>query len=103
MKNIPVISTLVDNTPSMDFEGQRLAERLSLVIIVLFAAVGFVWGYVCQQLIQTVAILGAGVLVNVLLVVPPWPMFRKNPLPWQDVISEGKSSSGGSKKKSKSS
>ena len=63
-----------------DYEGQRLAEKCYQWIIVLFGVsphllgsckcdndtfqvVGFIWGYFCQQYIQTVYVLGAGVLL----------------------------------------
>merc|ERR1711976_34369 len=67
----------------MDYEGQRRAERTFQVIIVLFAAVGFVWGYICQQFSQTMYILAAGFLLSCLLTLPPWPMYRLKPLQWQ--------------------
>jgi signal peptidase complex subunit 1 len=51
----------------MDYEGQRLAEKCYQWIIVLFGVVGFIWGYFCQQYIQTVYVLGAGVLLATLV------------------------------------
>ncbi|XP_064642510.1 signal peptidase complex subunit 1-like [Lineus longissimus] len=74
----------IKNLPThMDFEGQKKAERLFQFIIVLFAVVGLVWGYMCQQFSQTVYILGAGFLLSCLLTLPPWPMYRVNPIQWQ--------------------
>jgi len=70
----------------MDFEGQKKAERTFQVIIILFAAVGFVWGYICQQFSQTVYILGAGFVLSCLLTLPPWPMYRLKPLNWQKPV-----------------
>ncbi|XP_043193076.1 signal peptidase complex subunit 1-like [Amphibalanus amphitrite] len=67
----------------MDYEGQKWAERLFQVIIVLFGVVGLVWGYSIQQFSQTVYILGAGVALACLLTLPPWPMYRRHPLNWQ--------------------
>lgn len=43
-----------------DYEGQYKAERLSRLIITLFGIVGLIWGYIIQQFLQTVYILGAG-------------------------------------------
>ncbi|CAI8008966.1 Signal peptidase complex subunit 1 [Geodia barretti] len=80
----PLISYIANKFPSMDYEGQRLAEKCYQWIIVLFGVVGFIWGYFCQQYIQTVYVLGAGVLLATLLVIPPWPMFRRHPLQWQN-------------------
>jgi signal peptidase complex subunit 1 len=67
----------------MDFDGQRRAEKMFQIIIVLFATVGFIWGYICQQFSQTIYILFAGFLFACLMTLPPWPMYRRKPLSWQ--------------------
>lgn len=66
----------------LDFEGQKLATRLYTNIIMFFAAVGFVVGYYVQSFQLTLLILGIGVILAFLVVVPPWPMYRRNPLEW---------------------
>ena len=33
----------------MDYAGQGKAEKIFQIIIMVFAGVGFVWGYMCQQ------------------------------------------------------
>ncbi|XP_071480778.1 signal peptidase complex subunit 1-like [Diadema setosum] len=74
----------LDSIPThMDFKGQKLAEQIFQAIIVLFAVVGFIWGYVCEQFVQTVYILGAGFVLSCILTLPPWPMYRRNPVQWQ--------------------
>merc|ERR1712002_433804 len=67
----------------MDFEGQKRAERTFHIIILLFAVVGFTWGYICQQFSQTMYILFAGFALSCVLTLPPWPMYRLKPLLWQ--------------------
>ncbi|XP_011444427.1 signal peptidase complex subunit 1-like [Crassostrea angulata] len=67
----------------MDYEGQKRAEQLFQVIIILFGVVGFIWGYICQQFSQTMYILLAGFALSCILTLPPWPMFRRKPLQWQ--------------------
>jgi len=51
--------------------------------VVLFGAVGIVWGFLIQQFSQTVYILGAGLALATLLTVPPWGLFQRKPLKWQ--------------------
>ena len=50
-----------------DFDGQARSENLSRIIVVLFGAVGLVWGYAIQQFSQTVFILGAGLALATLV------------------------------------
>ncbi|XP_033642329.1 signal peptidase complex subunit 1-like [Asterias rubens] len=67
----------------MDYKGQKLAEQLFQGIILLFAVVGFVWGYVCEQFVQTIYILGAGFILSCILTLPPWSIYRRSPVQWQ--------------------
>jgi len=67
----------------MDFDGQARAEKLSRIIILLFGAVGFIWGYAIQQFSETVRILGAGFVLAAILTIPPWPIYRRKALTWQ--------------------
>ncbi|NP_001165190.1 signal peptidase complex subunit 1 L homeolog [Xenopus laevis] len=66
----------------MDFKGQKLAEQIFQGIILFSAVVGFLYGYVIEQFGWTVYIVIAGFAVSCLLTLPPWPMYRKNPLKW---------------------
>merc|ERR1711879_851742 len=69
----------------MDYVGQGRAEKLYQIIIVLFGVVGLVWGFMIQQFSQTVYILGAGLLLSSLLTIPPWGIYRSNPVVWQEA------------------
>ncbi|KAK2176183.1 hypothetical protein NP493_677g02099 [Ridgeia piscesae] len=81
---LPLVPDKIRNLPThMDFDGQKRAERTFQVIIILFAVVGFVWGYICQQFSQTMYILCAGFLLSCVLTLPPWPIYRMKNLDWQ--------------------
>lgn len=67
----------------MDFEGQDLSERLFKYILVTAGVIGFIVGYISQELSHTVFILLAGLGISGLVCLPPWPMYRKHPLHWQ--------------------
>uniref|UniRef100_A0A914WXL6 Signal peptidase complex subunit 1 n=1 Tax=Plectus sambesii TaxID=2011161 RepID=A0A914WXL6_9BILA len=69
----------------MDFNGQKNAERIFQVLIVLHGIIGFVAGFITQQLSIAVYILGFGFLLSCLVILPPWPYFRSNPIKWHPV------------------
>ncbi|XP_051932218.1 signal peptidase complex subunit 1 [Hippocampus zosterae] len=72
----------------MDYKGQKLAEQIFQGIIIISAVVGFVYGLIIQQFGWTVYIVLTGFVVSCIVTLPPWPMYRRNPLPWQPVIPE---------------
>ncbi|KAI8142589.1 microsomal signal peptidase 12kDa subunit [Fennellomyces sp. T-0311] len=67
---------------TIDFEGQKLADQLTHLLLICFAVVGFVAGYVTESLLLTVAIFGAGLLLATVVVLPPWPMYKRHPQKW---------------------
>ncbi|CAO3635224.1 unnamed protein product [Cunninghamella blakesleeana] len=67
---------------TIDFEGQRLADNLSHYILIAAASVGFITGYALQSIQITLTIFAIGFLTAALVVLPPWPMFRRHPLKW---------------------
>ncbi|KAH7727603.1 microsomal signal peptidase subunit [Aphelenchoides avenae] len=66
----------------IDFVGQRTAERIFQVILVVHGVIGFLAGYVTQQLSVTMYCVGEGFILSCILVLPPWPYFRRHPLTW---------------------
>ncbi|KAL7753463.1 hypothetical protein RI367_001238 [Sorochytrium milnesiophthora] len=69
-------------TAPMDFEGQRLAERISQYLLIGSAALGLVAGFVMQQLSITFGTFGVGVFLTSVLCIPSWGMYRKHPIAW---------------------
>ncbi|XP_030633020.1 signal peptidase complex subunit 1 [Chanos chanos] len=72
----------------MDYKGQKLAEQIFQGIILVSAVIGFIYGLIIEQFGWTVYIVLAGFGISCLLTLPPWPMYRRNPLNWQPVIPE---------------
>lgn len=72
-------------SPLQDFEGQKKAEKIFQIIIVLSAIIGFGVGYHAERLSYSIYTLGVGFLLGSLVTIPPWPMYRKHPLKWQPV------------------
>merc|ERR1711974_7623 len=83
LENLDIMDWVKSIPTHMDFDGQARAENLSRIIVVLFGAVGLIWGYIIQRFSQTVYILGAGLVLATILTVPPWPLYRLKPLKWQ--------------------
>ncbi|KAL5373927.1 hypothetical protein DPSP01_012322 [Paraphaeosphaeria sporulosa] len=66
----------------IDFEGQRLAELLTNVLLGAVGIFAFFIGFMAQDITLTLYIGLAGTLVTFLAVVPPWPFYNKNPEGW---------------------
>ncbi|MFH4982787.1 hypothetical protein AB6A40_009496 [Gnathostoma spinigerum] len=69
----------------MDFVGQQKAERVFQVILVVSGIIGFCVGYFTQQMSHAVYTLLGGFALSCLIILPPWPLFRRNPIHWQPV------------------
>lgn len=69
---------------SMDFKGQKLAEQLTLYLLVATAVVSFCSGYLLQDFGLFVKAYFAGTAVTLLAVVPDWPFYNRNGLLWLD-------------------
>ena len=103
-----------------DYKGQEQAENWSRIVVMLFGAVGLIYGWMIQEFSQTIYILAAGlalaalvslvvitftksesimVLSHIQLTVPPWPFFRKKPLKWQKARDPDTGESKSKKKK----
>ncbi|VDM19690.1 unnamed protein product [Hydatigera taeniaeformis] len=65
----------------IDFEGQKLAERIMNAILPFCCIVGFILGYFLEQLSISVGVVLAGLMI----LLPPWPIYRRHPLNWQKI------------------
>ena len=66
----------------MDFEGQKLAEKLYKIILVVFTIIAMIVSYFTQRLCHGVYILSSGLILCLVLCLPSWPMYNKNQLKW---------------------
>ena len=76
-----------------DYVGQRRAERTFQYIVSTFALIGFAWGFHVQQFSQTLIILGVGIVISSLVVLPPWPFWKRNQLKWKKPVPKDESGS----------
>lgn len=88
----------------MDWQGQKLAEQLMQIMLLSFAVVAFISGYVLGSFQIMLMIYAGGVLLTSLITVPNWPFFNRHPLKWLDPSEAEKhpkpqSTSASSKKK----
>ena len=89
-------SSLIQNNLSVsqqDFEGQRLAHTLTLSLSVAAGIASFAagWWFVSLELLLHVFLVGLGLCA--LLVIPPWPYFKRHPIQWLSPLEKTSSSS----------
>ncbi|KAL0364315.1 UNVERIFIED_CONTAM: putative signal peptidase complex subunit [Sesamum angustifolium] len=68
----------------MDWQGQKLAEQLMQLMLVAFAVVAFIAGYVLGSFQTMLLTYAAGVVLTSLITIPNWPFFNRHPLNWLD-------------------
>lgn len=69
----------------IDFEGQKLADLLASVLLVVVGAISFIVGHFLQDIKLAVYIALGGTALTFVVVVPPWPFFNRNPVKWLPV------------------
>ena len=70
----------------MDFEGQKLAEKLYRIILVVSTIIAILVSYTTQKLCHGVYILTGGFIFTCILCVPSWPMYNKHQLKWLKYV-----------------
>ncbi|TFK38382.1 microsomal signal peptidase 12 kDa subunit-domain-containing protein [Crucibulum laeve] len=76
----------------IDFAGQQLIDQVARIVLVLTTIISFIVGFALQSLSVTFGIFGASTLILALAVIPPWPMFNKNPAKWLPAVSSSSTS-----------
>jgi len=66
----------------MDFQGQKLAEQIFQLLLIIFGSLGAICGYIMQDFKISLGILGAGVGLACVICLPDWPCFNRHALKW---------------------
>lgn len=66
----------------IDFEGQRLVDRLVLVLLSICGAISFIVGFALQDIKLALYVGLLGTALTFVVVVPPWPFFNNHPVKW---------------------
>ncbi|KAJ3523305.1 hypothetical protein NM688_g8751 [Phlebia brevispora] len=66
----------------IDFEGQKQVEQTTKVVLTALTILSFIVGFVLQSLRVTFAVFGSGTVLLLLVVIPQWPMYNRNPVKW---------------------
>lgn len=68
----------------MDWQGQKLVEQLMQILLVSFAVVAFLTGYMLGSFQTMLLTYAGGVVFTALVTIPNWPAFNRHPLNWLD-------------------
>ncbi|OUM69085.1 hypothetical protein PIROE2DRAFT_2969 [Piromyces sp. E2] len=69
----------------IDFEGQKLTEKLMQLILIVFGVISFIVGFCMQSVRISCYIMLVGIIVTALVILPPWPFYSKNPIKFLPV------------------
>ncbi|KAL8218851.1 hypothetical protein R6Q57_022224 [Mikania cordata] len=75
---------LSPSTFTMDWQGQKVAEQLMQIMLVVFAIAAFITGYIVGSFELMIYIYAGGVVLTILTTIPNWPFFNRHPLKWLD-------------------
>jgi signal peptidase complex subunit 1 len=68
----------------MDYVGQGRANILQYMLMYGSGAVAFVYGFLTQSYLNTFRIIFATYVLTVLVTVPSWPFWNRNPVIFAD-------------------
>jgi len=68
----------------MDWQGQKLAELLMQIMLIVVSVIAFGTGYLMASFQTMILTYAGGVLVTLLVTGPNWPFFNRHPLKWLD-------------------
>lgn len=69
----------------IDFEGQKKVDRLVFFLVYLAIPISVIVGFVTQNIINLLFAFAATILVTLVVALPSWPHYKKNPVKWLQV------------------
>lgn len=95
ISNLPIIKNIDLEAFSIkineiDFIGQEKCESLYKNILRISLILAIICSFYTQQMKHGMFIIIAGFLISVILCLPAWSCFKKNPLKWQEFKEENK-------------
>ncbi|KAI0643343.1 microsomal signal peptidase subunit [Trametes meyenii] len=69
----------------IDFEGQKLVERISRDTLIAGTTISFLVGLGLQSLQVTFGLFALFVVALSIAVIPPWPSYNRHPVKWLPV------------------
>ncbi|KAI0660199.1 microsomal signal peptidase subunit, partial [Cubamyces menziesii] len=66
----------------IDFEGQKLVEKIARDTLIVATLVSFIAGFALQSLQVTFGLFALFVVLLSIAVIPPWPMYNRHPVKW---------------------
>ncbi|EIM84722.1 uncharacterized protein STEHIDRAFT_158438 [Stereum hirsutum FP-91666 SS1] len=76
----PEVQRLIEG--KIDFEGQKLVEQVSRNALLAITSLSYIIGLVSQSLTLTFGSFGVGTLILLVVALPQWPMYNRNPVQW---------------------
>lgn len=66
----------------MDFKGQQRAEKLATKMTIYTSVASFLIGWMRQDFSLMLWLFLAGVILTLVVTVPNWPMYNRDPIAW---------------------
>ncbi|KAI9227458.1 MAG: microsomal signal peptidase 12kDa subunit [Piptocephalis tieghemiana] len=75
---------------SVDFEGQRVSQRIAELLILVGTVLSYTVGYSTSSVFNSFIAFGGTIVLAALICVPPWPAYNKHPVKFLAPLKAGK-------------
>lgn len=69
----------------IDFEGQKKVDHIINLYVFVLALLSVLVGFVTQNLFLLLVTFASVLVVTLIIVLPAWPQYKKNPVQWLQV------------------